>query len=333
MLIRPESGKPSTADELLPAALMRRLERLDIRSTKLFPGKLQGERRSKRRGQSVEFDDFRRYTPGDDPRFIDWNAYARFGKLFLKLFLEEEDLAVHVVLDASASMDAGLPNKLGFAARLAASIGHIALAKQNRLSVTIFGHPGMTRPAQLPERRGRHHTTRLLRFLMDEALPMAERGSRSGPESGPTGPDAEFEPTVRAIGAGGRTKGVVVILSDFLFAEGYAGGLTALAAAGSSFDVYAVQTLAPAELDPRAELGADGGLGGDLRLTDIETGGTAEVTVSADLIRAYRRRVDAYLNDLSSYCLARGMRHIVATSDTTIESLLLGTLRKAGAVG
>ncbi|MFU8828481.1 MAG: DUF58 domain-containing protein, partial [Phycisphaerales bacterium] len=100
-------SRPEKPEELLSPSLMRRLDRLDIRSRKVFPGKLQGERRSKKRGQSVEFDDFRQYVPGDDPRFIDWNVYARMDRLVLKLFLEEEDMALHIAIDASGSMRAG----------------------------------------------------------------------------------------------------------------------------------------------------------------------------------------------------------------------------------
>ena len=111
MLVGSSSDRPAKPEDLLDPRMLARLEKVDIRSTRMFPGKLQGERRSKKRGQSVEFDDYRNYVPGDDLRFIDWNVYARLDRLFIKLFLEEEDLCLHVVIDCSESHDCGNPNK------------------------------------------------------------------------------------------------------------------------------------------------------------------------------------------------------------------------------
>src|ERR1700727_2434414 len=93
-------NKPSL---LLDPSFMARLDQLDILSRKMLAGKMKGERRSKQRGQSVEFADYRNYVVGDDLRFIDWNIYARLDRLFLKLFLEEEDLALYVLIDGSKS--------------------------------------------------------------------------------------------------------------------------------------------------------------------------------------------------------------------------------------
>src|SRR6187397_3613511 len=103
--------------QLLPPQLLAQLERLELVSRKIFRGRLKGERRSKRKGQSVEFADFRNYVAGDDVRFIDWNTYARLDKLFLKMFLEEEDLHFFTLIDCSASMDWGNPNKFIFSQR------------------------------------------------------------------------------------------------------------------------------------------------------------------------------------------------------------------------
>ena len=130
--------RPRTRDELISPELSSRLDRLDVRSRKVFQGALPGERRSKRRGRSVEFDDYRTYVAGDDLRHIDWNVYARLDRLFIKLFREEEDLALHILIDCSASMDAGNPSKLIFAHRLAMALGYLGLASQNRVSVMSF---------------------------------------------------------------------------------------------------------------------------------------------------------------------------------------------------
>src|SRR5210317_1740597 len=118
--------------ELLSPELLAKLERMELVSRKIFRGRMKGERRSRRRGQSVEFADFRNYVPGDDLRFIDWNMYARLDKLFLKVFLEEEDLHFYALLDTSLSMDFGSPTKLFYAKQLAASLGFIGLCRGDR---------------------------------------------------------------------------------------------------------------------------------------------------------------------------------------------------------
>src|SRR3989454_7410592 len=117
---------------LLDPSFMARLDQLDVISRKLLAGKLKGERRSKRRGQSVEFADYRNYVIGDDLRFIDWNVYARLDRLFLKLFLEEEDLVLFVILDVSKSCDYGDPNKAMYLKQVAAALGYIGLVNYNR---------------------------------------------------------------------------------------------------------------------------------------------------------------------------------------------------------
>src|SRR5438552_7630160 len=126
-------------DLLLDPAFMARLDQLDVMSRKLLAGKMKGERRSKRRGQSVEFADYRTYVIGDDLRFIDWNIYARLDRLFLKLFLEEEDLSVYVLVDMSKSCDYGDPHKALYLKRVAAAIGYIGLVNYNRVSICAMG--------------------------------------------------------------------------------------------------------------------------------------------------------------------------------------------------
>src|SRR6478736_6681337 len=126
------------ASLLLDPSFMARLDQLDLVSRKLLAGKMKGERRSKRRGQSVEFADYRNYVVGDDLRFIDWNIYARLDKLFLKLFLEEEDLSLYILLDVSKSCDYGTPHKAMYLKRVAAALGYIGLVNYNRVHLTAM---------------------------------------------------------------------------------------------------------------------------------------------------------------------------------------------------
>src|SRR6186713_2506338 len=127
------------ASPLLSPQLLAQLEHLELVTRKVFRGRLKGERKSKRKGQSVEFADFRNYVPGDDLRFIDWNLYARLDKMFLKLFLEEEDLHFYALIDASASMSFGEPTKLLFARQLAAALGFIGLCRADRVKIEALG--------------------------------------------------------------------------------------------------------------------------------------------------------------------------------------------------
>ncbi|MBL8746173.1 MAG: DUF58 domain-containing protein [Phycisphaerae bacterium] len=342
MIVGGSTARPVKIEDLLESRLSARLDRLDFRSRKIFAGKMQGERRSKKRGQSVEFDDYREYVSGDDLRHIDWNVFARFDRLFIKLFLEEEDLALHVALDASASMDAGEPSKLVFASRLAMALAYVGLCGNNRVGLSVFGVPGMFAPdadaegegrskvsiSRLADLRGKHHVPRVARFLMDSVWPESRRSGPAGGAGLTTFSDALTTIARQRVG-----KGVMVVISDFLIdpkAGGYEVGLRSLAAAGG-YDTWAMQVLSPSELEPEREVQA--GVTGDLRLTDIETGRAAEVTITAPLIRKYKERLERYCNDLHSYCAARQITHVLTRSDASIETLILETLRRQGMVG
>ena len=197
---------------IFDAAFLRKLEMLALVSRRVFAGKSRGERRSSRRGGSVEFSDYRQYAPGDDFRAIDWNAYARLEHLFLKLFVEEEDLAVHVLLDASRSMDFGAPRtKLDLARKLAGALAYCALAGYDRAALWTFGG----RPGDLeatPLVRGRARV-----FGLFDALERLE--PREGGGAG------AFSAAARAFVERKPRSGLVIVLSDLLDPEGVEDGL------------------------------------------------------------------------------------------------------------
>ncbi|MEQ8770382.1 MAG: DUF58 domain-containing protein [Phycisphaerales bacterium] len=354
MLVRSLQPPPTRLDELMDAQTIATLDRLDVVSRRVFAGKMPGERRSKSRGQSVEFDDFRQYTPGDDPRHIDWHVLARLDRLVVKLFRAEEDLGVRVVLDASPSMLAGDPPKALLAARLAIAIGYIGLVNQNRVSAFSWGTPGGGLHALRPV-RGRRQLQRFNAFVLDALkrqhdAPTAgstagavETPSSASPrsdaqrvEKAPPSPRHPSEPLdlnaalkrVAMDRAGG--PGLVVVISDFLDRAGYKEGLNALAARGQ-FDVVCAQILAPGELDPARD--ADAGLLGDLRLIDAESGRGAEVTVTSGLLKRYRDRLDAFVTGLSAACAARGFTHLLTPSDADVGELVGMGLRERGVLG
>jgi len=296
--------RPTRIDELIDGTLMSKLDQVDVMSRKIFAGKLQGERRSKKRGISVEFADYRHYVHGDDLRFVDWNIYARLDKLFLKLFLEEEDLSLVLVLDASASMNWGNPGKFMFVQQLAMALGYIGLTNQNRVTLYAFNDEGVSR---LPSLRGRRRTREMGSWLLD----LEPRGASDYPEA------------MRQIALGRQGKGVMVILSDFMFKEGYEKGLRYLA--GGGYDTYCLQVLSPEEVDP-----ARHGLAGDLKLTDIEDQDTAEVTISAALLKRYKENLNGYCGKLRDFCIRRGIMHVTLDTSLDLTTVLLDYLRKRG---
>ena len=280
---------------------MARLDRLDVLSRKVLQGKLAGERRAKRRGQSVEFADHRPYVVGDDLRFVDWNIYGRLDQLFLKLFLAEEDLSVYLLADASGSVDFGEPSKELAIKRLTAALGYVSLVNNNRLTVATFGD-GLT--GQLRHLRGRRYVQQLAELLL------------GGRAAGPSG----FERACRELAAAAIGTGVVVVISDFLLKEGYEAGLRRLLAWRG--DVYVIQVLCPQELSPA--------LIGDLKLVDVEDGDGAEVTVTSAVLEYYKRNLAAYCNELKEFCRRRGAVYMLARSDEPTEQLVLKTLRRHG---
>ncbi len=325
--------RPANIDELLDNELIAKVSRLDLASQKIFSGKLRGERRSKKRGESVEFADHRPYAVGDDIRHIDWNIYARLDRLFLKLFLEEEDLSLHIVLDASGSADCGEPNKYLFMQQVAMTLGYVGLANLNRVSANIMG--GISRDADgnvradlvdpntpsllshsggaagganslqtIRNLRGRRRTHDLARFLCSIE---------------PAGP-GDFREHAKRIALSRTGKGVMVILSDFLMKEGYEDGLRLLA--GRGYDLFCLQVLSPQEIDPDIR--------GDLRLRDIEDEDFAEVTISAPLLKRYKKVLGAYTDQLRTFCAQREMTLLTVQSNTPIDTLVLDYFRKRG---
>lgn len=287
--------------EVLDAGFMARLDALDLFSRKMLQGKLQGERRSKRRGQSIEFADHRPYVAGDDMRFVDWNIYGRLDQLFMKLFLEEQDMTVHIVVDSSASMDMGDPSKQHYIRKLSAALAYIGLVNNNRVTVSRFAD-GLV--GQLSNMRGRNYLSQLAEFLL--------AGRAEGPSL--------FAKACRQLAANRIGTGVMIVLSDFMFKEGFEESLRRLI--GSRYDLYAIQVLSPQELSPE--------LGGELKLVDVEDGDAAEITVSAALLEYYKRNLTAWCNELKGFCTRRGATHVLTSSADPVEPLVLNYLRRIG---
>ncbi|MCK4470885.1 MAG: DUF58 domain-containing protein [Anaerolineae bacterium] len=306
----------STLFDLL---LLHKLERLSLVARHVRAGQAAGERRSTKRGTSVEFADYRDYTRGDDLRRVDWNIYARLERPFVKLFEEEEDLAVHLLLDGSGSMDwgeergergeergeRGGENKWVYARRLAAALGYVALVSGDRLTIATLQSPISN--LQFGPVRGRGHTLRLFEWL----------------ESLKAGGTTDLNAGLRAYAISGGRPGLVVLISDLFSPAGYVEGLTRLAARGH--EVAVIHVLAPDEVEPV--------LAGDLRLLDVETGDPQEVTIDGGMRNLYRRRLAAWRDEIRAACRARDVHYVPVETDTPFDRVVLYDLRRAGILG
>jgi uncharacterized protein (DUF58 family) len=288
---------------LLDPKFLARLEQLELVSRKIFMGRMKGERRSKKKGQSVEFADYRNYVIGDDLRHLDWNLYARLDKLFIRLFMEEEDLHFYVLIDNSLSMDFGNPTKLQYAKQVAAALGFIGLVNMDRVVVEAFNDHLVQ---SMPAARGRRSVWRLMEFL--------EKLEPAGP--------SDLKHALRTFSLKCSGKGIVVLLSDFMDKGGYEEALRYIIA--RQLDIYVIHILSQEEIEPE--------IVGDLRLTDIEDEDVAEITVSSPLLKRYKQNLAAYQAGLNEFLTRRGASYLFTSNQVPFERLVLTYLRKRGLV-
>jgi uncharacterized protein (DUF58 family) len=285
---------------LLDPTLLRRLEQLSLINRRRLASSNKGERRSIRRGSSLEFVDYRQYTPGDDLRQIDWNVYGRHNHLVLKLFEDEEVLSVHLLLDTSRSMDWGTPNKLVYARQVAAALGYVALTGYDTVEAVQFAEAGQE---HYGPGRGRSGVAGLFRFL-----------GGAGQPAGQTNLDA----ALRAFAARPRSPGLVLLFSDLLDPAGYARALARLRQ--QRHEVLLFHVLCPEELRPTVE--------GDLRLVDRETGEAVEVTVDRRAIDAYQERLAGWLAEIQGFCRRHGIVYQQVDTSRPLPQTLFRDLRE-----
>ena len=295
-------SKPAT-DELLPPSLLAKLDRMELVSRKIFRGRMKGERRSVRKGQSVEFADFRNYVPGDDLRFVDWNLYARLDKLFLKLFLEEEDLHFYTLIDVSESMNFGTPSKLQYAKQLAAALGYIGLCRSDRIKIEPLDP--VAAPAA-PVLRGRGQVWRMIEYL-------------NRMESSNNVPLADG---VKNFCSRNTGKGVLVLITDLMDKSGYEAALKYLVA--RNLAIYVIHVLSQEEIDPDIQ--------GDLKLVDCEDDDIAEISVSQRLLDRYRRTLATFIEQSRDFCSRRGIVYTMTSTERSVDRLVSRYLRQRGLV-
>ncbi len=278
---------------------MKRLELLKIVSHRRNPGMMRGEQRSPRYGSSVEFADYREYSEGDDIRYVDWNAYARFEDLYLKLFIEEEDLNLFILLDVSRSMSFGEPSKLLKAKHIAAALSYVAFSNYDHASIIPVGAEN---GQHFPLSRSKGQIFPLLKYL--DSL----EGSGDGNVSS----------YIRNFLLETRLSGVAVLISDFLFDEGYDEILKLLGA--SRFQTNAVHILSEEELNPT--------LSGDIKIVDVEQGDKLDLTLNRRTLRTYEKKLNSFLCSVKELCRRRNITYLFTGNTPDIEDFLLKECRK-----
>jgi uncharacterized protein (DUF58 family) len=282
---------------------LRRLESLRLVARRAAEGRLRAERRARRRGAGMEFADHRDYAAGDDLRILDWNLYGRMERLLVRLFEEDEDLAIDVLVDTSASMGLGAPPKLDLAAQLAAALAYVGLAGTDRVAVTPIGE---TLGAGPPPARGKAQILPMLRFLDG----VEARGRTS------------LAASARAFLARRQRhrRGLVVLLSDFYDPAGAREALDLLRF--HRFEIIAIQISSPDEAHPT--------LRGEVTVRDVETGESRELVVSPATLAAYERRHAALVRGLGATCRERAIPWFPVTSDQAFDAVVLRVLRAGG---
>ena len=290
---------------LFDSAFLAKLEKLHLLARRMFRGERRAERRTRQAGASLEFADYREYTPGDELRSIDWHAYGRLERLFVKLYEHEQDLPVTFLVDCSASMrwlpeeNADALSKFDHTRRLCAALAYIALANLDRVNIHFFAANSL---AELGVARGKAEFHSVLKFL--DAPPEAD---------GPT----RLMQSVEALAPRSCRRGLVFVLSDFFDPRGYEEPLSLLL--HSQFEVHVLQVLAPEELAPTAI--------GDLSLREIEIGTAMDITANENLLRRYREEITKFNDALESFCLRRGIAFAQVNTDTPFEDTVLRALR------
>jgi uncharacterized protein (DUF58 family) len=282
----------------------RKLESLALVSRRVFAGRMRAERRSKKQGSGVEFADHRAYVPGDDFRFVDWNVYQRFGRLLVRLYEEEEDLSIYLIVDCSASMSFGSPSKFDQARRLCAALAYVGLANLDR--VTVVGasdHAG----ALMPGTRGKNRIFKVFHFL--------EQLEASGV--------TDLETSLKTFVAQHKRRGLAILLSDLYDPAGFENGINVLRY--NKFEPYVLHLVEP----PAAFAGQEG-IVGDINVYDCETGEEREVTVTEQVLRSVQKAHREYDAAIQRFCTRSHVPYYPAPADAPFDELVLGMLRRGG---
>jgi len=290
-----------THDDLFDEEFQRKLDYLALVSRRVFAGRLRAERRTKKSGTGVEFADYREYQPGDDFRYLDWNVYHRFDRLLVRLFEEEEDLAIYFILDTSASMGFGEGEKFVYAKKVCAALAYVGLANLDRVSLITTSDRVLER---MPETRGKARIFKVFRFLR---------------EAGTDG-RTDLEDAMKTFVAQHKRRGLAVLVSDLYDPRGFEKGINVLRY--NKFDPFVVHVVDPREAKPK--------LHGDVLVYDCETGEEREDTVTAKVLQRFAKAHAQYLAQLERYCATHQVPYVAASIDVPFEEMILRVFRRGG---
>jgi uncharacterized protein (DUF58 family) len=278
-------------------AFLKKLEYLHVVSKRAFAGQNRADRLTPKRGRGLEFADHRPYSAGDDFRHIDWKAYKRLNRLLLRLFDEERDLPIYLMLDASRSM--AEPAKFDMARQIAAALCYIGLVHLDKLTLLPFGD-GLRRESSPGRGKGRI-------FRVFEVLEQMEA-------TGPTNLRESF----KAFASRPRQMGLTVIISDFLDPGGFEAGLKILRTQGH--DVFVVHVASERDRDPVAF--------GEVRFVDAETGELREVEVTPRLASAYVDAWKTHAAELEQFCARYDISYVRADAERPFDEIILKAFRQ-----
>lgn len=291
----------SAQDALFDDDFQRKLDYLALVSKRVFAGRMRAERRTKKSGSGVEFADHREYQPGDDFRYLDWNVYQRFDRLLLRLYEEEEDLAIYFVIDASRSMGFGNGKKLRHAKQICAALAYVGLANLDRVSIVSTTDQVLER---MPATRGKARIFKVFRFLRE-----LEPEGRTN-----------LEDALKAFVAQNKRRGLVVVLSDLYDPQGFERGINVLRY--NKFDPFVVHVVDEEEAKPK--------LSGDVLVYDCESGDEREVTVTAAVLERFEKAYREYLSDVERFCSSKQVSMLRADVNVPFDELILRVFRRGG---
>jgi uncharacterized protein (DUF58 family) len=295
----PSGGSSDRSEELFDDEFQRKLDYLAVVSRRVFKGRFRAERRTRKSGSGVEFADHRQYVAGDDFRYLDWNVYRRLGRLLVRLYEEEEDLSIYIVIDTSSSMGFSERRKFIYAEKLAAALAYVGLSNLDRITIVAATHEIA---ARMPPARGKARIFKVLQFL---------RGLT--PEG-----TTDMGDAMKTFVAQHKRRGLVVLLSDLYDPKGFERGINVLRY--NRFEPFVLHIVDPDDARPK--------VAGDVRLYDCETGEEREVTVTPKVLARYREAFEQYLAEVQKFCTERQVSYVAADVQVPFDELVLRVLRR-----
>ena len=286
------------------ASFLQRIEVLNVIAKKIVAGLLRADRKTAKKGVSAEFADHRSYVAGDDPRYVDWHLFGRLEEVFLKLYREEENLHLTILVDTSESMNRGHQHKLNWALQVTAALAYIGMSNMDAVNILPFG--GRIGDARWGI-KGKAKVFKMLDYLKTLE---------------PSGETA-MAPVLREFVGRERRRGVVIVISDFYDLDGYQQALKYLRY--QRHDVYVLHVMDQEEEEPD--------LRGDLRLVDSEQERFKEINITDKLITRYKAAFDKLATDVERFSIRNEMGYVRARTGIPFDDLVLGILRRGGVVG